>query len=458
MADATPTSALAFDNFFSATLTGDLTASSTDILLDNVPTASEGFLVIEPDSSSKREVIYYNSKTALKVVCPDASTGRGQDGTSATTHSTGVTVIMAPIAAFYEALKSFDAMDDIETEDIGADALSTLRSQNFLINGNMDIWQRNTSATPNDDVYCGADRWNFLTETNGAWTVARDTDVPAGSRYSMKLTNVTLNKQCAIVQIIETANAKVLDDGTVSLSFYAKTTSSEISNLRAAILTWGSTADSVTSDVISSWAQNGTDPTWAANWTVENTPSNLALTNSWARYTIENVAIDTATVNNIAVVIWVDDGTIAANDDFWVTQVQLNYGSTATPYKHRTYAEELALCQRYCFQMKTNGTAQTTVSGMGYAAGTGRVAAMAPHPVPFRVVPTITATGTDWQAADGVSAGLNGTGTLIISTDPAGNEANVILSLNVSGATSKSPYIIRGDGGNNRQYILDAEL
>lgn len=109
---ATPTKNLGFQNFFQATLNGDITASSTDILLDAIPNASEGFLVIEPDSSSAREVIYYNSKTALKVVCPSVADGRGQDDTTAGAHSQGATVIMAPVAGFFEALQSGTALAD----------------------------------------------------------------------------------------------------------------------------------------------------------------------------------------------------------------------------------------------------------------------------------------------------------------------------------------------------------
>lgn len=127
MADATPTTSLGFDNFFQATLTGDITASSTDILMDTIPTSSEGFLVIEPDSTTAREIIYYNSKTALKVVCPDASTGRGQGGTTAGAHSTGATVIMAPVAELWEALQSGLSMN--------AKAIKFNTPQGFLQNG-----------------------------------------------------------------------------------------------------------------------------------------------------------------------------------------------------------------------------------------------------------------------------------------------------------------------------------
>jgi hypothetical protein len=103
---AQPTTSISFQNFFSATLTADITSSATDIFLDTVPNGSEGFLVIDPDSTSAREVIYYNSKTATKVVCPSAADGRGQDDTTAGAHLQGTVVIMAPVAAYFETLLS----------------------------------------------------------------------------------------------------------------------------------------------------------------------------------------------------------------------------------------------------------------------------------------------------------------------------------------------------------------
>lgn len=279
------------------------------------------------------------------------------------------------------------ADDAVTINNVADDARLALRGTNLLINGNMQVWQRNTTATPNDDVYSGADRWNFLTETNAAWTVARDTDAPVGSQYSMKLSNVTANNQCAIVQILESLDTKPLDDGVVSLSFYAKTTGTEIGNIRAAILTWGSTADSVTSDVIGTWAQNGTNPTWAANWTMESTPSNLALTASWQRFTIENVAIDTATVNNLAVVIWVDDGTITSGDDLWISQIQLNVGTEAMPFQHRSYVEEERRCFRYYMKFTTPSCNGVTGGG-GTVGSVNRLAFK--FPVRMRTIPTAT--------------------------------------------------------------------
>lgn len=243
---------------------------------------------------------------------------------------------------------------DFVNGNISSTAIETIlaalgTSQNMLINGGTTIWQRNTSASPNDDVYTGCDRWNMLTETNGAWTVAQDTDVPTtgGSKYSIKCSNVTLNNQMGLVQFLEAKDAAKLFGKNVSLSFMAKTNGTEIANLRIALLSWTSTEDVVTSDVIGTWAQNGTNPTWATNWTMENTPVNLPLTSSWTRFTAENIAIDTASTKNIAVVIWVDDGTIAAGDDFYLTQIQLNIGTKATQFIPRNIGEEHMRCSRY---------------------------------------------------------------------------------------------------------------
>ena len=93
-------------NFFETTLSADATDSDTDIFLSDVPTESEGTLVINPDSTTNREIIYYNSKTSTKVVCPSAALGRGYDGTTATSHTSGTKVIMAPIADWFNSMRT----------------------------------------------------------------------------------------------------------------------------------------------------------------------------------------------------------------------------------------------------------------------------------------------------------------------------------------------------------------
>lgn len=104
------TSALAVQNWFETTLTSGVTASTTTIDLNALPTGAEGYLVIEPDSEANREVIYYTSKTGSAVVLPSVGAGRGQDGTSAVSHAAGATVRMQVVAAYWEALQDMTAV------------------------------------------------------------------------------------------------------------------------------------------------------------------------------------------------------------------------------------------------------------------------------------------------------------------------------------------------------------
>ncbi len=107
---ATPS--LGFDNFFSTTLNGAISDTDLTITLNAVPTASEGFLVLEGDNASKREVIYYTSKGASTVTCPSgAGNGRGYDGSTASSHADGAGVVMSIVAAQLEALQDFSGTD-----------------------------------------------------------------------------------------------------------------------------------------------------------------------------------------------------------------------------------------------------------------------------------------------------------------------------------------------------------
>ena len=99
------TSALGYQSFYQAQLTSNIDDTELIIPLDTAPIPDEGFLVIESTVASKREIIYYTSKTSNSVTCPaGAGLGRGYDGTTAVSHLSGAAVIMAPVAAMFESL------------------------------------------------------------------------------------------------------------------------------------------------------------------------------------------------------------------------------------------------------------------------------------------------------------------------------------------------------------------
>jgi hypothetical protein len=132
--------------------------------------------------------------------------------------------------------------------------------------------------------------------------------------------------------------------------------------VKCAVIAWSGTADSVTSDIISAWGAEGTNPTLIANATYENTPVNLNVTTSFATYSV-TANVDTASTSNIIVFIWSDVTDTTAGDFLYITNAQLEVGTSATPFERRLYGQELANCQRY-FETLTSVTWTNVVTGL----------------------------------------------------------------------------------------------
>jgi hypothetical protein len=253
-------------------------------------------------------------------------------------------------------------------------------ASNALINGDMVIWQRGTditaASTPvtnNDDTYV-MDRWILLSDGNDIVDVKRDpTGVEGGSEWDCQLEVETVDKKFGIVQIIESNNCHELIGGKASLSFYAKVAGSgKLDNVKAAIVSWAGTIDSPTSDIVSAWGAEDTNPTLATSWTFENTPANLSVTTSWAEYTIENIDIDTASTNNVAVFIWSDVTDTDAGDSLYITDVQLTPTTSAVAFQRKPIETTASDCERYYESSMSWGTTgqyagQQVVMGVGSA-------------------------------------------------------------------------------------------
>jgi len=237
----------------------------------------------------------------------------------------------------------------ITFSDGSAQTSATRPFLNRIINGGMDIAQRGTSFTSgaNDNDAYVLDRFYILSDGNDAIDVTQTTTVPTGAKYSIGLDVETTNKKFGIAQIIENANCFDAIGGAVTLSFQAKVSATtKLDNVKCAIVAWSGTADSVTSNIISAWGAEGTNPTLIANATYENTPANLNVTTSFATYSV-TANVDTASTSNIIVFIWSDVTDTTAGDFLYITNIQLEKGSTATSFDYRPYGTELALCQRY---------------------------------------------------------------------------------------------------------------
>lgn len=306
-------------------------------------------------------------------------------------------------------------------------SLGDTDNANILINGQFTVSQRGltfTAATVpanNDDTYL-IDRWILLSDGNDILDVSKETTVlPTGASHAIKLDIETANKKAGILQIAEYKNCKFIIGGTASLSFKAEKVvgNATVDKLRAAVISWTGSSDIVTSDVVSAWNSEGVDPTLVANWTYENTPSDLTLTDSFQTFMIENISIDTASTTNVAVFIWIDNDDGTVGDLVYISDVKLENSPVATAYPVELYETIESNCFEYSRQVSGNANPFTSAA---VATSTSVYAMTINHPVNMRVAPTVSVSAvTDFTI---VYTGVNTT-----------------TGLTVNGSTTNSTYL-----------------
>lgn len=327
-----------------------------------------------------------------------------------------------------------------------------LTGANALINGQFAIAQRGTSFTSgsNDDTDYTLDRWKLFSDGNDVVDVTQETTtVPTNRQYAIALDVETANKKFGIAQIIEQKNCVNLIGETVTLSFQAKVSATtNLDNVKVAIIAWDGTADSVTADMISAWGAEGTDPTLAANFTYENTPANLNLTTSYATYSV-TASVDTASAKNIIVFIWSDVTTTSAGEFLYLSDVKLEAGETATPFEHESFAETLQKCQRYYERVEE----ADALLGGGYNESTTIARAAWIYRVEKRTAATVDfSSGAALEVLGGAS-GADASTSIAVSTQKA---HSVAVRPTTSSLTANDANLVRVVSG--AWAAADAEL
>jgi hypothetical protein len=270
-------------------------------------------------------------------------------------------------------------------------------SENLLINGNFRFAQRGDSGTAlfdsstlyanNNNTYL-LDHCKLISDGNDIVDVSQDTDVPNNKGLAMKSTVATGSKKWGYLLPIESEKCKDLLNNNVSLKIYAKTTSGKvINNIRIAVVSWDGTADTLGSLVTpGNWNASGVDPTLDANWTYENSPSNLALTTAYQDFVINGISIDTGGMKNIGLFIWVDDTDASAADELFIAECSLIKNNVITDVVLRDYGTEFSLCQRYFEKSYNLETAPGTITAVGKIRNIAASSSQAMHIQAFYAV------------------------------------------------------------------------
>ena len=288
--------------------------------------------------------------------------------------------------------------------------------RNIIINGAMQVAQRATSVTgATDGGYKTCDRWSVSNTSQGTWTISQSSTTPSDFTNSLKFDCTTADgttnasDQLGVDTRIEAKDLIQLNYGsssakTITLSFHVRSNKTGTYTFEAyaqdpnrgfsktytidSADTWekkeivipGDTSagqnfdDNAEIGIIFKWwlaaGSTFTGGTYTDNVWRANTNAN--------RVSSSNVNLADSTDN-----------------EWYITGVQLEVGSQATPFEHRSFGEELALCQRYYNQFNDDG------SNEGYITNGlirfDRFYGVIRFPQTMRAAPTVSSTGSAFQ-------------------------------------------------------------
>ena len=348
--------------------------------------------------------------------------------------------------------------------------LSNRQNRNLIINGAMQVAQRGTSST--SAGVATVDRINFqYSGTDEAPTQAQvdvasgNTPYTLGFRKAYKVTNGNQTSGAGAndffnlqfkLEAQDVANSGwnyKSSSSFITLSFYIKSSVAQTFKcyLRAmdgtsqqypfetgslSADTWTKVTKTISGNSniqIDNDNQQGFQINIGAFWGT-NYSDNSVTENAWGAF-----ASSSRMKDNTSTWYTTNDATLE------ITGVQLEVGSVATDFEHRSFGQELALCQRYFYKTYDYGTAvgtNTTTGAFVRSLSTSQAyAAMSSvrYPVTMRAAPTVTAYSTETANTTGV-----------MSAD----SSNKTIAIHYIGENGHFPFINNSSSGISTNVFL----
>jgi len=348
-----------------------------------------------------------------------------------------------------------------------------VKFRNIIINGDMSIAQRGTSfsSISSGNSNYPVDRFRENMSTAGTWTISQDTTVPTGQGFakSFKMDCTTANASLSagsfivIQQLVEAQNLQYLKFGTSSaesltLSFWVRSnkTGTYICEINSSDSN-RAFSKSYTIDSADTWEKKTItypgDTTGVINndngvglefnfWLAAgSTYSSGSLQTSWGTRTNANMAPGQV---NIA------DST---SNEWYVTGVQLEAGTTASDFEFLPVDVNLQRCQRYYLQW-VNDNAQTIASGAYYSSSDVRM--IVSFPTAMRNSPSLISSNvTDCFRVQRDSA--DDTFNLLKDGGPKNIYSMLVYgNTNLSGTAGHGGWI--GTNNSSASLAFDSEL
>ena len=333
-------------------------------------------------------------------------------------------------------------------------AATGVNFRNRIINGDMRIDQRNNGAAVTapagyfrdrwKTTNTNATRWNALATSGGVTPPAGFTNylgVQSAGAYSV-VSSDTFN----FSQGIEGFNVADLGFGTanaqpITVSFWVRssltgTFAGSLSNSaqnRSCVFTFSINSANtfeyktvtVVGDTGGTWLTNNGTGLWIY-FNLGNGSNFTTTPGSWQAGEFYGVS---GGVNLVA----------TNGATFYITGVQLEAGSVATPFERRPYGTELALCRRYYWRISATGS--LPLLAFGAAASATDLHVVGNYPVEMRSAPTLSGSAGQVQVST-ASGGTSVITSFSLTATPQSYRA-VFISPTAGMTTNTTPYFVR---------------